>query len=81
MSSVVRVSVEITVEQKSRLLAMAARRGDADISRLVQDALDLWFVSAHAPEERRDALALRGSLRGPEGEALEAAVRRIRNAW
>lgn len=77
-----RTTVEITPEQRARLMAMAARRGEKGFSKLVQEALDAYLRQATAEAEaRRRALMLNGSLDGRESDELRAATRGIRESW
>jgi predicted nucleic acid-binding protein len=58
-----RTTVEITADQRARLLELAARRGEKGFSRLVQEALDEFLESRSEEEDsRRRALSLRGVL-------------------
>lgn len=77
-----RTTIEITADQRARLLELAARRGDKGFSRLVQEALDA-FLDAQAEEEttRRKVLALRGALKRDDAEALREVTRGIRGSW
>ena len=77
-----RTTIEITPEQRARLVEMAARRGEKGFSKLVQQALDA-FLSAQASEKekRRRALSLKGALDSSAAEALRAATRVIRESW
>jgi hypothetical protein len=77
-----RTTVEITPEQRARLMAMAARRGEKGFSKLVQEALDAYLRQATAETEaRRRALMLNGSLDAREADGLRAATRGIRESW
>ncbi|MFH1469608.1 MAG: hypothetical protein ABIO70_34805 [Pseudomonadota bacterium] len=77
-----RTTIEITDEQRARLLQIAARRGAKGFSLLVQEALDDYLrkVDGQAEEVRR-ALAARGSLAGEEGDALAERARELRENW
>jgi predicted transcriptional regulator len=76
-----RTTVEISDEQRARLLELAARRGEKGFSSLVRDALDAFLAREAAQEAaRRRALSLRGRL-SREAPALRAHVRRVRASW
>lgn len=77
-----RTTVEITAEQRARLLAIAARRGEKGFSHLVREALETYLVDQQEIEEKRKrALKLRGALTDNEGDRLLKATRRIRDSW
>lgn len=77
-----RTTIEITEEQRARLLELAARRSEKGFSKLVQEALDAYLA---ADEERVDVRArarmLRRSLTDRDAEALRQATRQIRESW
>jgi hypothetical protein len=77
-----RTTVEITPEQRARLMAMAARRGEKGFSKLVREALDAYLRQASAgAEARRRALMLHGALDADEADGLRAATRAVRESW
>jgi len=77
-----RTTIEITPEQRARLMELAARRGEKGFSKLVQQALDAYLrAQAGEEEKRRRALMLKGSLDAREAEGLRAATREIRQSW
>jgi len=77
-----RTTIEITAEQRARLLQIAARRGDKGFSQLVQEALDAYLkVEADTDEKRRRALMLRGAVGEADAEKLREATRDIRRSW
>jgi hypothetical protein len=77
-----RTTIEISPEQRVRLMELAARRGEKGFSKLVQQALDAYLrAQAGEEEKRRRALMLKGSLNSREAEALRAAAREIRQSW
>lgn len=77
-----RTTIEITDEQRARLLELAARRGEKGFSRLIQEALDQYL---RALDERREArtlaLGLRGSFKADEAERLRDETARLRGSW
>lgn len=79
-----RTTVEITDEQRGRLLKLAAERGEKGFSRLVQEALDR-FLDEEARQEHdqniRRALSALGSLDERTAEQMRESVRRIRQTW
>ncbi|TMA82369.1 MAG: hypothetical protein E6J71_07765 [Deltaproteobacteria bacterium] len=77
-----RTTVDISPEQRARLMELAARRGEKGFSKLVQQALDAYLKSQAGEEDkRRRALMLKGALDAREAERLRAATREIRDSW
>ncbi len=77
-----RTTVEITGEQRARLLDLAARRGDKGFSGVVREAIDHYLSNVGGREEAvQRALASQGKLSGDDGEDLVGAVREIRELW
>ncbi len=78
----VRTTIEITAEQRARLLEVAARRGAKGFSQLVQEALDGYLEAQDRMEDRkRQALLLRGALGKGEAEKLREATNAVRESW
>lgn len=79
-----RTTVEITDEQRARLLELAARRGEKGFSRIVQEALDRYLEEEAVDAQNaraKQALAVLGTLDGKDADALEARVRALRDHW
>lgn len=77
-----RTTIEIKDEHRARLLDLAARRGEKGFSKLVEEALEAYLrAESSAEHRRRGALALRGSLRPKDAEALRAAADALRSSW
>jgi predicted transcriptional regulator len=77
-----RTTIELTDEQRARLLELAARRGQKGFSALVQEAVDRYLEAEITRQERvQRALALAGSLSDAAADALEDSVRKIRGTW
>jgi len=77
-----RTTIEMTDEQRAKLLHLAAKRGVKGFSGLVQEALTEYLRTMEDKDsEVQAALAMRGSLRGKEAERLAEACRRVRGDW
>lgn len=77
-----RTTIEITPEQRVRLLEMAARRGDKGFSKIVREALDVYLqTQASEGDKRRRVLLLKGALGADEADGLRAVTREIRGSW
>ena len=79
-----RTTVEITNAQRSKLLELAARRGEKGFSRLVQEAIDLYLLSeeGRAREARASAaVAVLGTLDDEAADAMETVARGLRSTW
>ncbi|MFC1707216.1 hypothetical protein ACFL59_10460 [Planctomycetota bacterium] len=80
--ALMRTTIEITDEQRARLLALAAERGEKGFSRLVQEAIDLYLKEQIARHDRvKAALSVLASFRKKEADSLEASVRDLRRTW
>jgi Arc/MetJ-type ribon-helix-helix transcriptional regulator len=81
-NSHVRTTVEISDEQRSQLLRLAAQRGQKGFSSLIREALDLYMRQHRARREAVSrALQVRGSFSDVEADALQASVRSLRETW
>jgi metal-responsive CopG/Arc/MetJ family transcriptional regulator len=77
-----RTTVEITDEQRAKLLEMAAARGDKGFSGLVREAIELLLAhEAKRAESVAAARGLKGLLSEKEGSELEARCRDLRRHW
>ena len=82
--SIMRTTVELTDEQRGRLLELAARRGEKGFSRIVQEALDRYLAEEALGARKarsKDALKVLGTLSDKAADAMEARVRTIRDRW
>lgn len=77
-----RTTVEISDEQRSQLLKLAAQRGEKGFSSLIREALDLYMRQHRARREAvAKALKVKGSFSNDEADALQASVRALREKW
>ena len=77
-----RTTIDLTDEQRSELLRLAARRGLKGFSPIVQEAVDAYLKNNNDREKTiGDALALRGSLNRKSAEAMRRRVRILRENW
>ena len=77
-----RTTVEISDEQRARLLQLATERGEKGFSRLVQEALELYLRENQARRKRVEAArATLGSFTEEEAESLRQSVRNLRDHW
>jgi len=77
-----RTTVEITPEQRAKLLDLAARRGEKGFSKLVQQALEAYLEAQGSEDrKRRRALALKGTLGDRDADHLRQSTRAIRKSW
>jgi len=77
-----RTTIEITDEQRSALLAIAAGRGLKGFSPVVQEALDS-YLAARAKDSARIAAARasRGTLGDDEADELSRTCSQLRSQW
>lgn len=77
-----RTTIELPEEQRARLRAIAARRGEKGYSVLIQEAVDRYLEEA----ERRERLAEEakqaiGALGEEEIRSLERSIGALRDRW
>jgi len=77
-----RTTVDLKPEHRSRLLAIAAKRGEKGFSNVLSDAVES-FLGSEAERERRrhKALQLRGALREDEAARLREETTSLRASW
>ena len=77
-----RTTVEITDEQRAKLLELAAKRGEKGFSTLVQEALERYIEDVEGHDRRvREAKSVLGKLDERTAGELEMVVRRLRKTW
>lgn len=77
-----RTTIELPEEQRSRLRALAARRGEKGYSALIQEAVERYLDEAERRRELAEkARAVIGSLDEEEVRSLEGTVERLRDRW
>jgi DNA-binding MarR family transcriptional regulator len=78
----IRTTIEITEEQRAKLVELAARRRIKGFSTLVQEALENYFSTQLPAQEQKDLIrTLRGSLSEKESEQLRQQASRLREDW
>jgi hypothetical protein len=77
-----RTTIELKDEDRARLLALAASRGEKGFSKIIGEAVEMYLKTVAADVERRDlALVLRGRMGKKEAEELRKATTELRKAW
>lgn len=77
-----RTTIEITDEQRAKLLEAAAKRGEKGFSSIVQEALSQYFAAQDGRKEViRKAVAAIGTIPDAEADQLEKDVRKLRRSW
>jgi hypothetical protein len=77
-----RTTIEVKPEHRSRLLAMAAKRGEKGFSGVIREALEAYLGAEAERQRRREkALRLRGALRPREADRLRKKVTALRSSW
>ena len=77
-----RTTVEIDDAQRAELLRLAAQRGEKGFSSVIREALELYIQQHRAKKQViAQALELEGSFSDDEADALEASIRKLREAW
>ncbi|MBN1959820.1 MAG: hypothetical protein JW841_02635 [Deltaproteobacteria bacterium] len=76
-----RTTIDISDEQRSKLLEIAGRRGEKGFSSIVKEALTLYLRDQQKNEAIALAIKLRGQLPETEAEELENYCKIIRKFW
>jgi hypothetical protein len=77
-----RTTVELKPEHRSRLLAIAARRGEKGFSNVLAEVVDAYLeAQADSDRRRQKALALQGRLKAKEAQRLREAAAALRKDW
>lgn len=79
-----RTTIDLPKDLRARVLALAARRGDRGLSRIVQEALERFLRDKKGPDRARrvaDALGALGSLPSASAMRMHGATRRLRGTW
>jgi hypothetical protein len=77
-----RTTLELNSRHRAELLKLAAERGDKGFSKLVGEALDLYFKArAEKWKRAQQALKLQGSFSASEGESLTRSIAKLRETW
>ena len=78
----VRTTIELRPEHRSRLLAIAARRGEKGFSNVVCEAIQAYLNAEGDRERRRQkALSVQGSLTAREARELREHAAAERSRW
>ena len=77
-----RTTIELSPAHRARLLELAARRGQKGFSGVIDEAIEAYLAHEHAREDdRRRALALRGSLSVRAAADLRQSTTAFRSTW
>lgn len=77
-----RVTIEISDEQRVQLLEIAWHRGEKGFSKLVQEAIEEYLAEVAGEEKHVSvALAILGTLSEADAEQLAESVRKARKSW
>ena len=79
-----RTTIELNDDARSKLLALAARRGDKGFSKIVQEALDRYLHDEDATGRRlkaNAAIAVLGTLPEKAAAKMDTRVQALREHW
>jgi len=77
-----RTTIEMKPEHRTRILELAASRGEKGFSGVISEALDFYLSAQSAKKSAiRKALALKGSLSDDEADELRARTTQLREHW
>ena len=81
-NDLMRTTIELTDDQRSELMRIAAKRGHKGFSGIVQEAVDAYLRQQGEREGAiRTALSLEGTFKGRPAEEFEERVKSIRASW
>jgi predicted transcriptional regulator len=77
-----RTTIDLSDENRARLLELAARRGEKGFSSIVEEALGRYFAREERQRETvKRAIASLGSFSPEEADHLEQELERLRRSW
>ena len=77
-----RTTIELTDEQRARLLEISGKRGEKGFSHLVREAVDRYLKEESTRSERIVAArSVLGSFSDEEAETMKDFVRALRSSW
>jgi metal-responsive CopG/Arc/MetJ family transcriptional regulator len=77
-----RTTIELTDQQRAKLLEIAAERGEKGFSHLVREAVDRYLQEEASRRARvEEARSVLGTLSEEEADELIQSVRKIRSSW
>jgi predicted transcriptional regulator len=77
-----RTTIELRVDQRARLLELAAREGRMGFSHLIQEAVDRFLAEEEGRgDEIAAALEMVGSFTPEEARILRERTRELRQHW
>ena len=77
-----RTTIEITDEQRAKLLSIAATKGMKGFSSLVREALEEYLSKSEMKEKHiKAALAVMGTLDDDEAQSLKESCAAVRESW
>lgn len=76
-----RTTIEISDDQRARLIELAARRHEKGFSNLIGEALEHYLADQYRHDAVARALTAQGSLTAAEADELELSVEQIRRNW
>jgi predicted transcriptional regulator len=77
-----RTTIELKPEHRSRLIAIAAKRGEKGFSSILNEALESYLSEEVERDSRRQrALHLRGILKHEEAAELQKNAAALRASW
>jgi len=77
-----RTTIEIKPEHRTRLIAIAAKRGEKGFSSVLNEAVESYLSEeAERDARRQKALRLRGVLKHEEAAELQKNAAALRASW
>jgi hypothetical protein len=77
-----RTTIELKPNHRSRLIAIAAKRGEKGFSSVLNEAVESYLSEEAERDSRRQrALQLRGILKHAEADELQKNAAAVRASW
>jgi predicted DNA-binding protein len=77
-----RTTIELKPENRSRLIAIAAKRGEKGFSSILNEAVESYLGEETTRDKRRQrAIQLRGALKREEAAELQKSAAALRASW
>jgi metal-responsive CopG/Arc/MetJ family transcriptional regulator len=77
-----RTTIDLTDDQRARLLELAARQGEKGFSRLIQEAVDRYLEELERGEEAvQRALGVLGTLSEKSERTMRSSIEALRKRW
>jgi len=82
LTRLMKISIELKDEDRSKLLQMATEQPDRGLAELVSEAIDRYLRSQERSELRKEkTTALRGCISSEQADGFRETLAKIRSSW